>query len=174
MADGGTGRLPYLILFTEVGCHSIAGCPEATTHPVTPIAVLIVAYLLAEGQAITMADLEYSYPLQILQSSTSLHGLQPASRVAPKSSSSSTPPIPACSLQVITNNSAAKANASGLDHESIYMNRASQFQSVVPVTGRQTTPSYRDRKRSNDPSGIFQKLQPGYFKFNGTPESTIA
>ncbi|OAX82988.1 hypothetical protein ACJ72_02668 [Emergomyces africanus] len=55
----------------------------------------------------------------------------------------------------------------------IYMNYASQFQNVVESYG----PAYQKRlmqvARRYDPSRVFQKLQPGYFKLTGAPDPNL-
>lgn len=75
--------------------------------------------------------------------------------------------------QNIISNSVAKAKASGLDSPFIYMNYASQFQSVVPSYGSTNHAKLVNTAIKYDPDGVFQTLQPGYFKLNGAPSSTI-
>lgn len=76
--------------------------------------------------------------------------------------------------QNIINNSVAKAKALGLDNPFIYMNYASQFQSVVPSYGATNHAKLVNTAIKYDPDGVFQTLQPGYFKLNGAPSSTIS
>lgn len=63
----------------------------------------------------------------------------------------------------------AKAQDMGIYNEYIYMNYASMFQD--PITGYGEANKDRLRKIANvyDPSGVYQTLQPGYFKLNGPP-----
>ena len=61
----------------------------------------------------------------------------------------------------------AKAQEMGIYNEYIYMNYASMFQD--PIAGYGTTNKARLRQIAKvlDPTGVFQKLQPGYFKLDG-------
>ncbi|KAI2790643.1 hypothetical protein POX_c03489 [Penicillium oxalicum] len=63
----------------------------------------------------------------------------------------------------------AKAQEMGIYNEYIYMNYASMFQD--PIAGYGTTNKVRLRQIAKvlDPTGVFQKLQPGYFKLDGAP-----
>lgn len=75
--------------------------------------------------------------------------------------------------QNIVNLTVAKAQALGLDNPYIYMNYASQFQSVVPSYGAANHAKLVATAKKYDPDGVFQTLQPGYFKLNGPPSTSI-
>ena len=75
--------------------------------------------------------------------------------------------------QNIVNKTLAQAKALGLDVPYLYMNYASQFQSVVPSYGAANHAKLVSIASKYDPSGVFQTLQPGYFKLNGAPSSGI-
>jgi hypothetical protein len=75
--------------------------------------------------------------------------------------------------QNIVNKSVAKAKELGLDSPYLYMNYASQFQSVVPSYGAANHAKLVNTAMKYDPDGVFQTLQPGYFKLNGPPSSGI-
>lgn len=53
--------------------------------------------------------------------------------------------------------------------EYIYMNYASQFQAVVSSYGMASHAKLKAVARRYDPKGVFQRLQPGYFKLDGAP-----
>jgi len=63
-----------------------------------------------------------------------------------------------------------KSREWGLAEEYLYMNYASQFQDVVPSYGKENHERLFEVARKYDPGGVFQKLQPGYFKLNGSPK----
>jgi hypothetical protein len=63
----------------------------------------------------------------------------------------------------------AQAKAWGLDNDYLYMNYASQFQSVVPSYGATNVAKLTKIAKKYDPDGVFQTLQPGYFKLSGAP-----
>ncbi|KAF1940451.1 FAD binding domain-containing protein [Clathrospora elynae] len=52
----------------------------------------------------------------------------------------------------------------------LYMNYASQFQDVIGSYGK-STEKLRRIARKYDPTEVFQRLQPGYFKLNGPPNT---
>ncbi|PGH28553.1 hypothetical protein GX50_08705 [[Emmonsia] crescens] len=52
----------------------------------------------------------------------------------------------------------------------IYMNYASQFQNVVESYGPANHKRLMQVAKRYDPSRVFQKLQPGYFKLTGAPD----
>ncbi|KAK1913770.1 hypothetical protein P3342_007014 [Pyrenophora teres f. teres] len=64
----------------------------------------------------------------------------------------------------------AAAKAKGKHNDYIYMNYASQYQDVVAGYGSANKARMIAISHKYDPSGVFQKLQPGYFKLNGAPE----
>jgi hypothetical protein len=72
----------------------------------------------------------------------------------------------------IVNKSIAQAKKWGLDHPYLYMNYASQYQAVIPSYGATNQQKLVNIAKKYDPSGVFQKLQPGYFKLNGAPVSS--
>ena len=63
----------------------------------------------------------------------------------------------------------AAAQASGLYNEYIYMNYASQYQAVIPSYGSANQQKLKSIATKYDPTGVFQDLQPGYFKLDGAP-----
>ena len=75
--------------------------------------------------------------------------------------------------QNIVTKTVAKAKSLGLDFPYLYMNYASQFQSVVPSYGAANYAKLVSIAKKYDPDAVFQTLQPGYFKLNGAPSSTI-
>ncbi|KAE8149080.1 hypothetical protein BDV25DRAFT_168076 [Aspergillus avenaceus] len=62
-----------------------------------------------------------------------------------------------------------EAEKRGIAHRYIYMNYASQFQNVIAGYGVESNARLRDVATTYDPHGVFQKLQPGYFKLEGSP-----
>ncbi|KAF2726626.1 FAD binding domain-containing protein [Polyplosphaeria fusca] len=62
-----------------------------------------------------------------------------------------------------------EAEKRGLQDEYIYMNYASQYQDVVGGYGAANQERLRSVAKSYDPAGVWQKLQPGYFKLDGAP-----
>jgi FAD/FMN-containing dehydrogenase len=64
-----------------------------------------------------------------------------------------------------------EAENRGLENDYIYMNYASQFQAVVPSYGADNQQRLKAVANKYDPTGVFQKLQPGYFKLDGAPSS---
>ncbi|KAI7490013.1 hypothetical protein KC351_g913 [Hortaea werneckii] len=71
--------------------------------------------------------------------------------------------------QNIVDNTLAYAAERGLAKEYLYMNYASQYQKVVPSYGAANHAKLVQVARKYDPSGVFQRLQPGYFKLDGAP-----
>ncbi|KAF9894140.1 hypothetical protein FE257_009113 [Aspergillus nanangensis] len=61
----------------------------------------------------------------------------------------------------------AQARKMGLYEPFLYMNYASQFQDVVHGYGEANLERLRAVALDYDPDGLFQTLQPGYFKLNG-------
>ncbi|KAI1387737.1 FAD-binding domain-containing protein [Hypoxylon trugodes] len=57
----------------------------------------------------------------------------------------------------------------GLEHPFLYMNYASQFQDPLSSYGTENKARLIEISKKYDPEGIFQKLSPGHFKFNGPP-----
>ncbi|KAI4662457.1 uncharacterized protein J4E79_004747 [Alternaria viburni] len=62
----------------------------------------------------------------------------------------------------------AEAKRRDMVNDYIYMNYASQFQNVVESYGESAN-KLRAIARKYDPTEVFQKLQPGYFKLHGAP-----
>lgn len=63
----------------------------------------------------------------------------------------------------------AKAQAMGIYNEYIYMNYASMFQDPIAGYGQANKDRLRNIASLYDPTGVYQTLQPGYFKLNGPP-----
>ncbi|KAL6711778.1 hypothetical protein ACN47E_002821 [Coniothyrium glycines] len=61
-----------------------------------------------------------------------------------------------------------EARRRGLANDFLYMNYASQYQDVVASYGK-SAERLREIAKKYDPTAVFQKLQPGYFKLNGPP-----
>lgn len=63
-----------------------------------------------------------------------------------------------------------EVKARGLHDDYIYMNYASMFQDVITGYGKENQQRLQGIAEKYDPSQVFQKLQPGYFKLdNGAP-----
>lgn len=63
----------------------------------------------------------------------------------------------------------AVAVSEGVQNDYVYMNYASQFQDVVGSYGLENKAALNRIAAKYDPTGVFQKLQPGYFKLHGAP-----
>ena len=74
--------------------------------------------------------------------------------------------ITAAALRVI-DQSVAIAKTMGLDHPFIYQNYASLNQDVFAGYGETNLQRLKEVSRRYDPDGVFQRLQPGYFKLSG-------
>lgn len=74
--------------------------------------------------------------------------------------------------QNIVDKTVAYAQSNGWYNEYLYMNYASQFQDVVPSYGSANHARLVQIAQKYDPTGVFQTLQPGYFKLNGAPGGT--
>lgn len=61
------------------------------------------------------------------------------------------------------------AQQRGLDHPFLYVNYASQFQDPLASYGAENKARLVKISKKYDPEGVFQKLNPGYFKFDGAP-----
>lgn len=66
--------------------------------------------------------------------------------------------------RAITTRINATAYAQDLGHPYIYQNYAAQEQPVFPNYGQENLKKLRRVSRQYDPNGVWQKLQPGYFK----------
>ncbi|KAL2005103.1 hypothetical protein VTN00DRAFT_2953 [Thermoascus crustaceus] len=62
---------------------------------------------------------------------------------------------------------AAQAKARGLEHRYLCMNYASEFQDMISSYGEENRQRLSDVARRYDPQGVFQRLQPKYFKLDG-------
>ncbi|KAI6831118.1 hypothetical protein KC340_g12623 [Hortaea werneckii] len=71
--------------------------------------------------------------------------------------------------QTILDNTVAYAGERDLAKAYRYMNYASQYQKVVPSYGAANHARLVEIANKYDPSGVFQRLQPGYFKLDGAP-----
>jgi hypothetical protein len=61
----------------------------------------------------------------------------------------------------------AEAAKKGLNNDYIYMNYASGYQAVIRSYGTDNLQRLNSVARFFDPTGVFQELQPGYFKLDG-------
>ncbi|KAI7201537.1 hypothetical protein KC316_g672 [Hortaea werneckii] len=73
--------------------------------------------------------------------------------------------------QTILDNTVAYAAARDPAKEYRYMNYASQYQKVVRSYGAANHARPVEIATKYDPSGVFQRLQPGYFKLDGAPRT---
>ncbi|KAF2026757.1 FAD-binding domain-containing protein [Setomelanomma holmii] len=64
---------------------------------------------------------------------------------------------------------AAEAKGKALDY--LYMNYASPWQDVVAGYGAANQARLKSVAKKYDPTGVFETLQPGYFKLSGAPRS---
>ena len=60
----------------------------------------------------------------------------------------------------------------GIFEEYVYMNYGSEYQDVVKSYGDANVAEMKSTAEKYDPEGVFQKLRPGYFTFNGPPRTT--
>ena len=60
--------------------------------------------------------------------------------------------------------STMRAKELGLHHRYLYMNYASQFQDPIRGYGDKNAARLKEIAKKYDPDGVFQRLQPGYFK----------
>lgn len=63
----------------------------------------------------------------------------------------------------------AKAVSEGVQNDWVYMNYASQFQDVISSYGVDNKAALKEVAVKYDPTEVFQKLQPGYFKLDRPP-----
>jgi hypothetical protein len=66
----------------------------------------------------------------------------------------------------VVNRANATASAQGLGHPFIYENYAALEQKVFPSYGAANYAKLKAVSKKYDPSGVWQKLQPGYFKLS--------
>lgn len=62
-----------------------------------------------------------------------------------------------------------EAKEKGVYNRWIYMNYASEFQDVIASYGDENKARLQSIANKYDPQGVYQTLQPGYFKLNGPP-----
>lgn len=67
--------------------------------------------------------------------------------------------------------SRAEAERIGLNTDYLYMNYASQYQDVIGSYGETNKRRLIEVGQKYDPTGFFQRMQPGYFKFHGAPQA---
>ena len=72
----------------------------------------------------------------------------------------------AAARDAIINESLTAGEAMGLSNRFIYQNYASLNQDVFAGYGAASLKRLREVAKEYDPEGVFQKLQPGYFKLN--------
>jgi FAD/FMN-containing dehydrogenase len=65
----------------------------------------------------------------------------------------------------------AAAKAAGKHEDYLYMNYASPWQDPVAGYGAANKAKLQRISEKYDPTGVFEKLQPGYFKLGGAPKS---
>lgn len=62
-----------------------------------------------------------------------------------------------------------EAEKRGKASKFLYMNYSSKFEDVIASYGKENKDRLKAVARRYDPQGVFQKLQPGYFKLDGPP-----
>jgi hypothetical protein len=67
----------------------------------------------------------------------------------------------------------AVAVAKGKASNYLYMNYASPWQNVVAGYGAANQAKLKSISKKYDPTGVFEKLQPGYFKLSGAPKGEL-
>ena len=75
------------------------------------------------------------------------------------------------SNQRIIDRTIALAESMGIAEDYLYMNYASQYQDVIASYGANNLVKLQSIAGKYDPTGVFQYLQPGYFKLDGPPVS---
>lgn len=75
--------------------------------------------------------------------------------------------------QKVVDNTVAQARAWDLDIHYLYMDYASHFQDVVPSYNATNHARLVSIAKEYYPTGVFQKLQPAYFKLSSAPSSRI-
>jgi FAD/FMN-containing dehydrogenase len=69
--------------------------------------------------------------------------------------------------------SVAMAKELGADNNYLYMPYSSGYQAVIPSYGSSNVEKLKAISKKYDPTSVFQKLQPGYFKWEGAPFGTV-
>ncbi|KAL2850954.1 hypothetical protein BJX68DRAFT_76064 [Aspergillus pseudodeflectus] len=64
---------------------------------------------------------------------------------------------------------ATEAETRGVSNDFVYMNYASRFQDVISSYGTDNKARLQEIAFKYDPRGVYQNLQPGYFKLKGAP-----
>lgn len=72
----------------------------------------------------------------------------------------------------VVDRAVATAKAKGKFEKYLYMNYASPEEDVVASYGSENKARLQSISKKYDPTGVFEKLQPGYFKLNGAPKSS--
>jgi hypothetical protein len=75
--------------------------------------------------------------------------------------------------KTLRDRSMAAAEAVGKDNDYIYMNYGSPYQDVVAGYGAMNKAKLKAISKKYDPTGVFEVLQPGYFKLDGAPLSEL-
>ncbi|RAQ98719.1 FAD-binding domain-containing protein [Stemphylium lycopersici] len=65
--------------------------------------------------------------------------------------------------------SVAAAEAAGKANDYLYMNYGSPWQDVIASYGSENKAKLKAISKKYDPSGVFERLQPGHFKLDGAP-----
>lgn len=68
----------------------------------------------------------------------------------------------------------AEATSRGLACDYIYMNYAGPYQNVVPSYGATNLQRLKNIAKKYDPTGVYQRLQPGGYKLEGAPYGRLA
>lgn len=63
----------------------------------------------------------------------------------------------------------AAAISEDVQNDWVYMNYGSQFQDVISSYGPENKAALKRIAAKYDPTGVFQNLQPGYFKLDRAP-----
>jgi len=74
---------------------------------------------------------------------------------------------------LVNERSVAAAKAKGKHNDYMYMNYGSQYQDIVAGYGSANKARLIAISKKYDPSGMFEKLQPGYFKLTGAPQNGL-
>jgi len=74
---------------------------------------------------------------------------------------------------LVKERSVAAAKAKGLHSDYMYMNYGSQYQDIIAGYGSANKARLIAISKEYDPSAVFEKLQPGYFKLTGAPQSGL-
>ena len=136
-----------------LGVANVAGLTPALTLQVITVPMLR-EFAKKGGNALGLR--EEDGPLLLLQSNMMWQDAQDDERIL------------ATNKRVI-DRAVAEGTTRKLGMEYIYMNYASQFQAVMRSYGEESLAKLKRVARMYDPNGVFQRLQPGYFKLDGAP-----